>query len=511
MSMTASGATGTPRKIETGCNGLAAGGGAARPAVLMAALLLAACAPTLAAAPELRQPQTFASERALRVAPESAPTGSATPGNPAQGAWPGDRWWESYGDPQLSALIEEGLRDSPSLEAAAARVRQADALAQGAGAANLPDVSANASVASVRQSLNMGFPDEFKSFLPQGWNTQGSASLRVSQQLDFFGRNRAKLSAARADAAAAEAEAAEARLQLSTAIAQAYADLSRFSADLTASQDVAALRERSAQLVTQRREAGLENRGVASQADAELYAAQADIVAARTNVALTRNRIAALLGKGPDRGLDISAPSEPALSSPTLPTALAADLIGRRPDIVAARQRAEGAAQRVRAARADFYPNVDLAAVVGLESLGLDVFSRGDSRFGQIGPALSLPIFSMGRLEGAYRGARAGYDEAVATYNQTLADALRDVADALVERRAATEELERSQAALTAAEEAHRVARLRYEGGLSSYVEVLTVENRLVTQRRKVTELEARAFASDIALVRALGGGYSAS
>ena len=122
-----------------------------------------------------------------------------------------------------------------------------------------------------------------------------------------------------------------------------------------------------------------------------------------------------------------------------------------------------------------------------------------------------MPIFSGGRIEGAYRGARAEYDEAVALYNQTLVDALKEVADALTDRRTLDARLIEARAALLSGEEAYRIARLRYEGGLSSYVDVLTVENRLIAQRRALAALETRAFALDVALVRALGGGFTTS
>jgi NodT family efflux transporter outer membrane factor (OMF) lipoprotein len=191
-----------------------------------------------------------------------------------------------------------------------------------------------------------------------------------------------------------------------------------------------------------------------------------------------------------------------------LPPTLAADLIGRRPDIVAARARAEAASQRINVARANFYPNINLSALVGVQSLGLDLLTQGDSRYGTVGPAISLPIFEGGRLEGQYRGAHAEYEEAVATYNQTLVNALRDVANALADRRALDAQITQAHAALTSAEQSYSVARQRYDAGLSTYIDVLTVENSLVAQRRNVADLEAQAFSVDVELARALGGGF---
>jgi NodT family efflux transporter outer membrane factor (OMF) lipoprotein len=214
------------------------------------------------------------------------------------------------------------------------------------------------------------------------------------------------------------------------------------------------------------------------------------------------------VGQGPDRGLAIAAPDQVTLHAFGLPADAGVALVGRRPDIAAARARVEAAARRIDVARADFYPNINLVALAGLQTIGLDTLSSAGSRFGQIGPAISLPIFSAGRLENAYRGAHAQYDEAVALYNQTLIDALRDVADTLSDQTSLDAQLAASRQGVAAAEDAYRVARNRYGAGLSTYIDVLTIENRLVEQRLHLTRLESRAFTLDVALVRALGGGF---
>lgn len=461
------------------------------------ALALSACAPTLGAAPSMLAPAELSAARSF-----DAPAA----------AWPTAGWWTAYQDPQLTSLIEEGLADSPSLAAAAARVRQAEAALQQTNAARLPSLSADASVSSAQQSINaMGLPSSISSAFSSDWNEQGRVAASLNWQLDFFGRNRAASAAASARADAARAEEASARLQLSTAIATTYAELASLNAERNAAAEIVRLRDASAELVRQRVEAELENQGQLAQAQSELALARADLAGIGGQISRSRNALAALVGKGPDRGLDIAMPNVAQLTPAGLPQDLSLDLIGRRPDIVAARARAESAARRIDVARADFYPNVNLTALIGLQSIGLDLLTSSGSRFGQIGPAISLPIFSGGQLEGAYRGARAEYDESVALYNQTLIEALREVADAYTDRRTLEAQLAESRSALASAEEAYRVARLRYEGGLSSYIDALTVENRLVAQRRSLATLESRAFALDVALVRALGGGFAAS
>jgi NodT family efflux transporter outer membrane factor (OMF) lipoprotein len=425
-------------------------------------------------------------------------------------AWPSDRWWENYGDAQLSGLIEEALADSPSLAVAAARLSRAQADAQQAGAARLPSVTSQSAIEASRQEISGDdLPEAIGDAARRDWSTQTNAAVTLQYQLDFFGRNRASFAAATSRAQAAEAEAAAARLQLSTAVALAYAEFVRLNADRVALEDAAELRQASVALVRERVRVGLENEGQSSQADAELAQARADLIAVHAAIARTRNQIAALLGKGPDRGLEIEVPQSLTLNSIGLPARVDLDLIGRRPDLVAARLGAEAAASRIDVARADFYPNVNLVAVAGLQTLGLDRLGGGELSFAQIGPAVSLPIFSGGRIEGAYRGARADYDEAVALYNQSLADALREVADAIGDRRSLEAQLVQQRAGLGAAENAYRVARLRYEGGLISYIDTLSIESSLIAQRRAVAELQARAFALDITLVRSLGGGFN--
>lgn len=461
--------------------------------------MLAACAtpPDLGARPELAEPGAFGTTQSF-----AAPTAD----------WPSDRWWQAYGDVHLTALIEEALADSPTLEAAAARLRRAQADAQQSGAARYPNLNGQTSIDSSHRDLSAdNITDAIRDAVPDDWSTQASAAVSLQYQLDFFGRNRASFAAATSRAKAAEAEAATARLQISIAVASAYAELLRYSADARALEEAARLRQRSAMLVRERVRTGIENEGQAHQATAELSQARAELISAYAGIARSRNQLAALLGKGPDRGLAIELPATPLVHAIGLPERIDLDLIGRRPDLVAARLFAEAAAERINAARADFYPNINIAAVVGLQTLGLDRLGNGSLAFAQVGPAISLPIFNGGAIEGAYRGARADYDEAVATYNQSLADALREVADALSDRRALEAQLVEQRTALRAAEASYRIAELRYRGGISSYIDTLSVESSLITQQRAVAELEARAFALDLQLVRALGGGYAAA
>ena len=228
-------------------------------------------------------------------------------------------------------------------------------------------------------------------------------------------------------------------------------------------------------------------------------------------IALQRNGIAALLGAGPDRGLAIGRPAPSFAVGTGLPPNLALDLLGRRPDIVAARLRTEAAAKRIDQQKAGFYPSVNLMAFVGVQSLGIDKLTRPGSDIGSIGPAISLPIFNTERLQGQLRGAHAEYDAAVSIYNATLANALREVADAATSRKALDGELTAAFAAVSAAKEAHDIVSKRYQGSLATYLDVLSAEDQLILAQRGLADIATRAMALDIAMVRALGGGYQSA
>lgn len=458
----------------------------------LVAPLLVGCAalPKQSMAPAMRPASTFASATSL-AAPEAS--------------WPSDRWWEGFGDPQLTALIEEGLSTATDLRVAQARFERADALVRQARSRLLPSIQVNGEIGGAKQSYNYLVP---RALAPQGWQDYGQSTARLDWELDFWGRNRAALSAARSDAAAAQAEAAAARLILSAGIAEAYADLADLFAQADAARRAIEVRRRTVELMDGRRAQGLENAGTVERARSALAAAQGELAALNETVSLTRNRIAALLGAGPDRGLSIERPTARAAETFGLPANLPADLIGRRPDVIAARLRAQAAASRIKEARAAFYPNVNLAGLIGLQSIGIGDLVKSGSTFGTVGPAISLPIFDGGRLTGAYRAAEADYRGAVAEYDGALAQALREVADAAASERALTERIARADEAERAATAAWTVADNRYRGGLATSLDVLVAEDALIDTRRNLATLRNRGFVLDVALIRALGGGF---
>ena len=460
--------------------------------LLGAALLLAGCAqlPDLGATPQPKSVEAFQSTTSLK-----APSAQ----------WPAEQWWTAYGDAQLNALIAEALADAPDLAAAAARLQRAEAVAQITGASSKPQVSAHASVTGDKLSTNHLIPS---SPATEGLNDYGRATLDMRWELDFWGKNRAALAAATSEMEASRAELAQARLWLAAGVAAHYAELSRLHANRETAARALEIRQKTASLFTQRFDNGLETRGGLRNADARRAVAEGELLALDEQNALQRNRLAALLGAGPDRALSIAAPTLKLDRAFGLPAEISADLLGRRPDVVAARLRTEAQARRIDQKKAEFYPNVNLSALVGVQSLGLDMLAKGGSGIASFGPAISLPIFSGGRLQGELRGAHASYAEAVAQYNATVARALQDVADNAISQKALGQRLGKAQEAVDAASEAHRVARNRYEGGLATYLEVLTAEDSLLGALSAQTNLRSASFTLDIGLQRALGGGY---
>lgn len=463
--------------------------------VLLISIGLAGCAqtPELGAKPEIKAISAWSNTQSLQGASVN---------------WPNDRWWVQYGDAQLNTLMDEALISAPSLQIADARLRKAAAQLDISDAANEPQLSANGDVNMAKQSYNYLTP---KSMLPKGEHGYAKATLDFNWELDFWGRNRAAIAAAVSSQNAAAAESAQARLILTTSIAADYSELARLFAAQETAQAAVEVRGKTAQLFQERYQNGLETLGSVRQADARHSAAQAELLAINEQIALQRHSLAALLGKGPDRGLSISRPQID-LSHPTsLPQTLELNLLGRRPDVVAARLRAEAAAQQIDVAQAEFYPNINLNAFIGLQSLSLGRFLKSGSSIGSVGPAISLPIFNGGRLRAQLRGARADYDEAVALYEQTVTQALQSVADAVVSQRELSGQVQHTQAAVNAAREAREIARQRYAGGLSNYIDVLSADDILLANQRNLSDLQSRAFALDIALIKSLGGSYSSS
>lgn len=460
---------------------------AALAAPLLAALLLAGCASTEGIAPTARltQPQQLGLQA-------------------VQTAFPKTDWWADFHDPELDRLITTALADNPTLQVAQARLAQARAQVQGADSALQPKLGA--ALSSTRQQFSNSYI-----YGPYGgnWYSDNSALLQGSWELDFFGKNRQTLQAAIGQAHAAAAQEQAARVLLSANVASAYVNLARLVAVQDVLQSTLQQREHMLKLVRDRMNAGLETTVQEKQALAEVPQIRLQLDQTAVQITQARNLLAALMGQGPQATAMLS-PHLASLPAIGLPDTLPAALIGRRADIVAARWQVEAALHGVKAARAAFYPDINLTAFAGFSALGFSQWLTGNSQTLGVGPALTLPIFEGGALRAQLRGKAAQADAAIAQYNATLVDAVHEVADAIAARQSIGQQIAQQEQALAAAQDAMRLVDQRYQAGLSNYLTVLTVQSSVLKLQQAGVDLKAQALADDVALIRALGGGYTA-
>jgi NodT family efflux transporter outer membrane factor (OMF) lipoprotein len=341
------------------------------------------------------------------------------------------------------------------------------------------------------------------------WIWQNQATVSFRYQLDLWGRNRKAYEAALGTLAATEMDAQAARLLLETAIVRTYLQLQAAFEQEDIARATLEQREGILSITRGRFDAGLDSELEVRQAEGAVPAARGEVLAARQAIALARDQMAALIGAGPDRGLAIRRPAMATIDA-AIPSALPADLVGRRPDVIAQRLRIEAAGRGIESARAAFYPNIDLTAFVGLQALDFAKFLRPGSLTVGAGPALSLPLFEQGSLRAALAARSAEWDLAVAQYNQTVVDALREVVDQVATLRALEARQAEAAAALASAERAHAISLARYRGGLGNYLQVLSTEGQVLAQRALHTDLGARRRDAAAALIQALGGGYEA-
>lgn len=420
--------------------------------------------------------------------------------------WPDSAWWTRFDDAQLNRLIEQALAGNPSLKVAEARRAKAAAVAAVAESALLPALNADVDSTRRRFSEKGEVPPPYAGTV----QTLSHARLNGSWELDFFGRNRAALDAALGNARAAEADAQAARTLLASDVARTYYRLAGLLEQRDILQATQEERQQFFELVAERVHAGLDTRVELRQAEGTVPEIRRELAALDNDIGQTRHALAALTGQGPEAA-DTLAPALAAAPVQALPERLPADLIGRRADLVAARWRVEAALRDTDAARAAFYPNINLTAMVGYSSFGISNWFESGSHETGLGAAVHLPIFDAGRLRANLRGSVADADAVVENYNATLLLAVREVADQLTLQRALARQSAEQRAALNAAEGAYALATQRYRAGLTPYLTVLTAEANVLAQRRVAADLKAREIDANLQLIRVLGGGYAAA
>ncbi|WP_309680761.1 efflux transporter outer membrane subunit [Polaromonas sp.] len=413
-------------------------------------------------------------------------------------------WWLAFGDEPLNGLMAQALASSPSLKLAQARLARAQAVTEVADAATRPQLNGQLDLTRQRYSANGAVPPPLAGSI----RDSGTAQLSASWELDFFGKNRAALDAALGSVHAAEADAQAARVLLASQVARSYFQLVRLNEQALVARRTLAQREETLKLVQDRVRAGLDTRLELRQSEGGLPEARLQLEAVQEQMVLTRNALGALVGK-PNSALAQTPSALEAIKTVAMVPAIPADLLGRRADIAAARWRVEASLKDVANAKTQFYPNINLVAFAGFSSIGLGrLLDAGSQQWG-VGPALRLPIFDAGRLRANLRGKTADLDAAVESYNAAVIDAVRDVADQVASSQAITRQQTEQRATQEAAEGAYEIAVQRYKAGLGNYLNVLTAETSVLNQRRLAVDLAARALDTQVALMRALGGGYT--
>jgi NodT family efflux transporter outer membrane factor (OMF) lipoprotein len=360
------------------------------------------------------------------------------------------------------------------------------------------------------QEQRMLFSNDYIIPPPYGgsWRWYGQLTANMSWNLDFWGKQAALIEKARDTAEAAAYDAAAARLALSGALAQAYINLMLAWQNGDIADATVAERQAILNLTQGRYSSGLENAAAVEQAKTLLAQARIDQMRFAAQREMDVHAIAALIGEGAGAYDSIVRPTPALDAALPLPAALPADLLARRPDILAARARVAAAAKGREAAHAAFYPDVNIVALVGFQAIGLSNLIGGDSFTTGVGPAIHLPLFDAGRIRADYAGATAGLDVAVADYNGAVVNAIRQTADAMTQVQNLAARRAEARNALDSAARAFAIAQERYRMGLANQLPMLTAEAGVLQARQQVAALAADATVQRVTLLLSVGGAF---
>lgn len=462
-------------------------------------------------------PSGFLPSLSLHAPADDALAHTAGPG--VNGAWPAPDWVKQLKDPQLDALVAEASQNNPDVQVAQARLRIAQAQLQQfdsltgltgtAGAtvsrARMPkpgnDV-ADVSVSGYRVPVEIfGDPN----------TSPSSVFVGLTYQLDLWGKNRAATKSLMSLREAARVEAEQVRLTLAVAIVTVYCQLDQAYATQELLQQKLTVSQRVTTVLRERTARGLDNAYDASDASIKRSKLLAQIALNDEQIKLAQLQLGVLSGRGPERGLALQRPRVGAFAGGALPARLPADLLGRRPDIVAARLRVEAAFANADSTRAQFYPDVNLVALGGVFALTpASLFSR-DALAGSIGPAISLPIFDRGRLKAKLGADVAQADVAIGLYNKTVDDALGQVAQFVTSLQTSQTLVAQQQDAVTAAQKIVEIATDRHRRGVLMQKDVDVADLTLIDERAQMIALLGRQRTLRVGLIGALGGGFDAS
>ncbi|KRE92439.1 RND transporter [Frateuria sp. Soil773] len=461
-----------------------------RTALAAATLLtLAACAtpPTKLDRPALRDDVPLAGLRA-----------------PTRAGWPDAQWWRGYGDPQLDQLMDQAMRQAPDLAVAQSRVRSAEQSARLAATQMGLTVGGSAQFARQRMSEHGLIPSKFLGFT---WYNQADLGVQLQYDFDWWGKKRATVEAALDQAHAAEAQRSAAALAIQYAVADTYFGWQADQARLRLAEQMLDAQQQFARIAELRVKQGVDLPDEAQKARAQLAAVREMRVALDGSAQIRRVALASLLGVAPAQLPALQVRPLPPIER-GVPTGAGLDLIARRPDIAASRWQVEAALRQTNAARAEFFPDVGITALAGLSSIDMGKLLTAGSRTFAFTPALHLPIFSGGQLEANYGLSKAQLESAVAQYDSTVLAAAREVATQALGAEQLAARRREQQAQVDAGERLFANARARARQGVRDAREELGAQAQWLQQRDDAIQLQAQAVSTDLALIKALGGGY---
>jgi multidrug efflux system outer membrane protein len=414
-------------------------------------------------------------------------------------------WWEVMNDPQLQAYIAEALTNSWDIQIAAARILQAEAAARVTRSQFFPSVGAGADWNTTRASENG------PGGVPAGSNPQRDYSsvygTMAAYEVDLWGRIRRANEAARAQLFATEAAQQTVRQTLVAQVATTYLSLLELDQELEIALRTYGVRTNSLALTKARQEGDVASMQDVYQSQILVSTAEAAIADTRRRIEQTENELNILLGRNPGSPQRGEGFLRQRLEV-TVPPGLPSDLIERRPDIRLAEQQLVAANADVGQAKAAFFPKVTLTGFYGVQSVALsDLFTSGSQTW-QFGPAVSMPLFTGGALKGNLKLTQARFTESVAQYQKTVQNSFREVSDSLIAVQRTREFRERQEENTQANRSAAELANVRYEGGVTSYLEVLYNEQELFSAELTLAQARLNELLSVVQLYRALGGGW---
>lgn len=416
---------------------------------------------------------------------------------------PRDAWWQQFGDPELDRLQSQLTAGSPDLAAALARYEQSRAFAQQLRSPLWPSVVLRGDAQRARESetrppAGIGIPTHYNAY---------STGVEAQYEIDLWGRVRNTVRAGALEAKAAAADLESARLSLQAELADFYIALRGLDREAVLLADTVTAYDRSLSLTQERHGAGIVSGLDVARARTQLETARSQSAQTQAQRSLLEHAIAALVGASPST---FALPARlQTFTLPAIPDDVPATLLQRRPDIAAAERRTAAANARVGVARAAFFPAISLSGTYGFESTHSNDWLTAPNAVWSIGPALVLELFDANRRRAVVDQARAELDEAGATYRGVVLNAFREVEDNLALVHYFGDAGQSEQAAVTSATETLDLAMNRYREGAVSYLEVTQSQTTALATQRDALDLETRRLRASVALVRALGGGWS--